>query len=170
MEDPSRICRRGPLGPLFVSPVSSFFMKAGHVLLVAAAGLFLYAFTLNAAAPGTQSSAATHAAAVPPNTTAADYLGSKACASCHQDAFDQWQRSLHIRMTKPIAEATVVGDFSSAARLNDHGRAFEFGTTDGRPFMRITFGTAKPETFRVDYTLGFKRYQGYLSTLPDGRI
>ena len=30
--------------------------------------------------------------------------------------------------------------------------------------------TAPPETFRVDYTLGAKRYQGYLSTLPDGRI
>ena len=28
----------------------------------------------------------------------------------------------------------------------------------------------KPETFRVDYTLGAKRYQGYLSTLADGRI
>jgi hypothetical protein len=29
---------------------------------------------------------------------------------------------------------------------------------------------ARPETFTVDYTLGAKRYQGYLSTMPDGRI
>ena len=29
---------------------------------------------------------------------------------------------------------------------------------------------APPETFTVDYTLGAKRYQGYLSTLPEGRI
>ena len=73
-------------------------------------------------------------------------------------------------MTKPIAEATVVGDFSGAATLADHGRSFEFGTADGKPFMRIAFGTAKPETFRIDYTLGAKRYQGYLSMMADGRI
>ena len=41
---------------------------------------------------------------------------------------------------------------------------------DGKPFMTVTFGTAPPETFAIDYTLGAKRYQGYLSTLPDGRI
>ncbi len=41
---------------------------------------------------------------------------------------------------------------------------------DGKPFMTVAFGTAPPETFAIDYTLGAKRYQGYLSTLPDGRI
>ena len=100
-----------------------------------------------------------------------DYLGSKACARCHQDAFDQWERSLHVRMTKPIAEATVVGDFTERSRFADHGRAFEFGRADGKPFMQGRVRRrAKPETFRVDYTLGAKRYQGYLSTLADGRI
>jgi predicted CXXCH cytochrome family protein len=72
-------------------------------------------------------------------------------------------------MTKPIAEAEVVGDFSGA-RLTAHGRSIEFGRASGRPFMRVSFGGRTPETFSVDYTLGFKRYQGYLSTLPDGRM
>ncbi len=36
--------------------------------------------------------------------------------------------------------------------------------------MTVAFGNRAPETFSVDYTLGAKRYQGYLSTLPDGRI
>jgi predicted CXXCH cytochrome family protein len=73
-------------------------------------------------------------------------------------------------MTKPIAEATVVGDFRQGTRFADHGRAYEFGTREGRPFVRITFGDREPEAFGVDYTLGAKRYQGYLSKLPDGRI
>ena len=73
-------------------------------------------------------------------------------------------------MTKPIAEATVIGDFSSGTRFADHGRAYEFGRKDGKPFVKIAFGDRAPETFPVDYTLGFKRYQGYLSTLPDGRM
>jgi predicted CXXCH cytochrome family protein len=99
-----------------------------------------------------------------------DYVGSRACASCHQDAYAQWERSLHIRMTKPVAEATVLGDFSGAVRLAAHGRQVEFGRRKGRPFMKIAFGAAAPETFEIDYTLGFKRFQGYLSTLPDGRM
>jgi predicted CXXCH cytochrome family protein len=101
---------------------------------------------------------------------APDYLSSKSCARCHQEAFDQWERSLHIKMTKPIAEATVLGDFSDGARFSAHGRSFEFGRADGRPFFKIAFGSTPPETFQVDYTLGSKRYQGYLSKLPDGRM
>jgi predicted CXXCH cytochrome family protein len=73
-------------------------------------------------------------------------------------------------MTKPVADALVVGDFSGDVALAAHGRSYEFGTKDGRPFIRVAYGGRAPETFQVDYTLGAKRYQGYLSTLPDGRI
>lgn len=114
------------------------------------------------------------------NPAASDYLGSEACARCHEDSFEQWQRSLHIQMTKPIAEATLLGDFREGTRFADHGRSFEFGTMSGpvgrsfsegrKPYMRIAFGDRAPETFSVDYTLGAKRYQGYLSKLPDGRM
>jgi predicted CXXCH cytochrome family protein len=148
----------------------------GNRLLVAAAALFVSALVLvGRAAPQQDVVAAPSAAAA---ATAAprygrgdthEYLGSKACARCHQEVYDRWEQSLHIRMTKPIAEATVVSDFNGA-RLTAHGRSFEFGRRDGKPFMKVSFGTRPPETFPVDYTLGFKRYQGYLSTLPDGRM
>ena len=149
-------------------------MRFGHCLLAVAASLFLITLSLRAStletAPHEQRPATTtHVATLPP-TTSGDYLGSTMCARCHQEDFDQWQRSLHIRMTKPIAEATVVGDFSEGTRFADHGRSFEFGRAGGRPFIRVAFGSGIPETFPVDYTLGHKRYQGYLSKLPDGRI
>jgi predicted CXXCH cytochrome family protein len=99
-----------------------------------------------------------------------DYLGSVACRRCHEVEHGQWERSLHIQMTRPVAEATVVGDFSGATRLAEFGRAYEFGRRNGVPFMRVAFGDRPPETFTVDYTLGAKRYQGYLSRLSDGRI
>ena len=83
---------------------------------------------------------------------------------------EQWERSLHVKMTKPVAKALVVGDFSDGTRFSDHGRAYSFGRKDGKPYMSIAFGDRLPETFPVDYTLGAKRYQGYLSTLPDGRV
>jgi predicted CXXCH cytochrome family protein len=73
-------------------------------------------------------------------------------------------------MTKPIAEATVVGDFRDGTKFADHGRSYTFGTRDGKPYVSVSYGGRVPETFGVDYTLGAKRYQGYLATLPEGRI
>ncbi len=120
--------------------------------------------------PQAQSTSAQYPAPPPSVRSNEDYLGSKACARCHEVEHTQWNNSLHIKMTKPISEALIVGDFAEGTRFADHGRAYTFGTRDGRPFMTVAFGTRAPETFSIDYTLGAKRYQGYLSTLPDGRI
>jgi predicted CXXCH cytochrome family protein len=139
-------------------------MHVGARLLVAACALFALTFTAKATPRSVESQAATS-----PESGQSAYVGSAACARCHQDDYDEWKRSLHVRMTKPIAEAEVIGDFSGA-RLTAHGRTFEFGRTNGKPYMRVSFGARTPETFSVDYTLGFKRYQGYLSTLSDGRM
>ena len=73
-------------------------------------------------------------------------------------------------MTKPIAEATIAGDFTAGTRFTDHDRSYTLGMKDGKPFMTVAFGSAPPQTFPIDYTLGAKRYQGYLSMLPDGQI
>jgi len=100
----------------------------------------------------------------------ADYVGSASCQRCHVKEHAQWKDSLHIKMTKPIAEATLVGDFSEGTAFADHGRSYTFGRKNGRPFVTVTFGQAAPETFSIDYTLGAKRYQGYLSMLPEGRL
>ena len=100
----------------------------------------------------------------------ADYLGSQACARCHDVEHQQWRNSLHVKMTKPIAEATIAGDFTAGTRFADHDRSYTLGMKDGKPFMTVAFGGAPPQTFPIDYTLGAKRYQGYLSRLPDGQI
>lgn len=107
-------------------------------------------------------------AAESPVTSA--YVGSASCERCHADEHAQWKDSLHIQMTKPIADATIVGDFSEGTTFADHDRAYAFGRKDGRPFVTVKFGQAPPETFSVDFTLGSKRYQGYLSMLPEGRM
>jgi predicted CXXCH cytochrome family protein len=140
-------------------------MRPGAALLVAACALFALTFSARAHFASAGPSAAS--GQLPSQS---DYLGSTSCARCHQEDYDEWKRSLHVRMTKPIAEAEVVGDFRPGTRLTAHGRSFEFGRDNGKPFMRVAFGGRAPETFPVDYTLGFKRYQGYLSTLPDGRM
>jgi predicted CXXCH cytochrome family protein len=99
-----------------------------------------------------------------------EYVGSAACKRCHEVAHGQWERSLHIQMTRPVATATILGNFADGTRLSESGRSYEFGRRNGVPFMRVAFGDRPPESFTIDYTLGAKRYQGYLSKLPDGRI
>jgi predicted CXXCH cytochrome family protein len=99
-----------------------------------------------------------------------EYVGSQSCAKCHDVEHTQWKNSLHIKMTKPVAEATIAGDFRDGTKFADHDRSYTFGTKAGKPFITVAFGDRAPETFTVDYTLGAKRYQGYLSTLPEGRI
>lgn len=155
-------------------------MSRGSGLLALASALFLVTLALNAGETIQADAPATKQASETPGPYAAtagsqadagsEYLGSDACASCHDVEHMQWKNSLHVKMTKPVAEATIVGDFRDGTRFADHDRSYTFGTRDGKPFVSVSFGGRPPETFTVDYTLGAKRYQGYLSTLPEGRI
>ena len=106
----------------------------------------------------------------PQNQGTTDYLGSASCEKCHQADYAGWKNSLHIKMTRPVADATVVGDFREGTKFADHDRSYQFGTKDGKPWISIAFGGNAPETFTVAYTLGAKRFQGYLAKLPEGRI
>ena len=68
------------------------------------------------------------------------YLGSASCARCHDVEHTQWKNSLHIKMTKPIAEATIAGDFREGTKFADHDRSYTFGTRDGKPYVSVSFG------------------------------
>ena len=40
------------------------------------------------------------------------YVGSTACASCHESLYTQWHSSLHPRMMRPVTTETVLADLS----------------------------------------------------------
>src|SRR5262249_18329168 len=40
-----------------------------------------------------------------------EYVGSEACRRCHESEYSSWRRTLHVQMTKPVAEARVEGAF-----------------------------------------------------------
>jgi len=117
--------------------------------------------------PGAQAGAVTAA-------TGADqsgaYVGSLACRRCHESEYASWRSTLHVQMTRPIGEATVEGDFRSGTHLEQNGRALTMEMRDGRYFISVSSLGRPAETFEVHYTLGARRFQGYLSRLPDGRI
>ncbi len=102
--------------------------------------------------------------------TLPSYTGSAACRRCHEDQYASWQRALHLKMTRGARESDVLGDFRPGTRFSKYGRSYEMSSRDGRYFITLTRRGAEPETYEVHYTLGARRFQGYLSRLPDGRI
>ena len=100
------------------------------------------------------------------------YRGSGACQRCHEGEYTSWSKTLHVQMTKPIAEARVEGAFGEdrPVRLDAYGRSYVMEKRGGRYFVSIAHGGRPAEKFEVHYTLGARRFQGYLSKLPDGRI
>jgi len=113
---------------------------------------------------------AVYAQSAAPPASAPQYVGSGACQKCHPAAYDSWKQTLHVQMTRPIAEARVEGDFRRGTRFEQYGRAYSMDSRDGRYFISVAKGGRPGEEFEVNYTLGARRFQGYLSKLPDGRI
>jgi predicted CXXCH cytochrome family protein len=157
-----------------------------RVAILLAAGFFAAAAGVAARAPGGQAPGAAAYASTPapraeppPGGTgpwwlepgdARRFVGSGRCARCHEQAYAEWRQYLHIQMTKPAADASILGDFRPGTRFAQHGRRYTMERRNDRLFISISHGGRPAETFEVHYTLGFKRVQGYLSRLPDGRI
>jgi predicted CXXCH cytochrome family protein len=100
---------------------------------------------------------------------APDYVGAAACTKCHQTEHDKWAGSRHSKMVQPATPAGVKGDFGRGS-IELHGAAYKVRSHDGAYFVTESDLTGKAEEYRVDYTLGNRRIQHYLTTLASGRI
>jgi predicted CXXCH cytochrome family protein len=96
-------------------------------------------------------------------------VGATACASCHPRIHDEWKGGRHSKMLQPATAASVVGDFSKGHVIL-RGSRYRFRVEGGQFFITETFLTGKEQEHRVEYTLGSRRIQHYLTTLEDGRI
>src|SRR6185436_8538669 len=103
-------------------------MRWPRALIAAAAVVFLTTLLRAHAQPP----ATPAAASADPAPDAAGYVGSPACQRCHAASFETWRRTLHVQMTRPIADARVLGDFTSGTRLDQYGRSYSMETRDGR--------------------------------------
>ncbi len=99
----------------------------------------------------------------------ARFVGSEACATCHQRETESWRGSHHAKAMAHASDKTVLGDFDNAS-LDYFGlrsRMFR----DGERFMIETDGPdGKPATFHIKYTFGIEPLQQYLVEFPDGRV
>ncbi len=97
------------------------------------------------------------------------YTGMAACQKCHADIHRQWTHSRHSKMVQPATAESVQGDFK-LARVKLRGQNYGLRSTAGAFFITESYLTGKPQEHRVDYTLGNRRIQHYLTTLADGKV
>jgi len=97
------------------------------------------------------------------------YVGAAACSKCHAAVNHKWTQSRHSKMIQPAGQASVVGDFSRGA-IALRGDPYILREKQGAYYITESYLSGKPQEHRVDYTLGSRRMQHYLTTLADGRI
>jgi hypothetical protein len=97
------------------------------------------------------------------------YAGAAACATCHADQQRKWSQSRHSKMVQPATEAGEKGDFTRG-RIQLRGDSYQVGQRHGGYYITESYLTGKPQEHHVDYTLGNRRIQHYLTTLADGRV
>ena len=96
------------------------------------------------------------------------FTGVERCAECHTNNYAEWKRSLHsLAMTVPT-DSTVVGNFNNASHTYG-GVTSKMYRRDGDFFMETPDAQGQRQEFRVDYTIGVRQHQAYVTRFPDGR-
>src|SRR5512141_242012 len=145
------------------------------LLLAAAAALLLVVLCgvwLKGRAPSTPQTSVPPPAVGASNVTSGTppaYVGSQACAGCHQDAFRLWQGSQHAVAMQVADDKTVLGDFN-ATEFRNFGVTTRFFRRDGKYLIRTEGPDGKTGEFEVRHVFGVYPLQQYLLELPGGHV
>ena len=102
-------------------------------------------------------------------TDAPAYAGAAACGKCHAEIQKKWAGARHSKMVQPATATSVQGDFSGR-QVVLRNEPYLLTNRAGKFYITESYLTGTPQQHRVDYTLGNRRIQHYLTTLRDGRI
>jgi predicted CXXCH cytochrome family protein len=97
------------------------------------------------------------------------FVGSDACADCHQAETALWKESQHKHAMQHANAASVRGNFDDAS-FDYFGVHSHFFKRDNKFFVETDGPDGKLATFEVKYTFGVDPLQQYLIEFPDGRI
>jgi tetratricopeptide (TPR) repeat protein len=97
------------------------------------------------------------------------FVGSEACAGCHQTETALWKDSQHKHAMQHASAATILGNFDDAG-FDHFGVHTRFFKKDNKCFVETDGPDGKLATFEVKYTFGVEPLQQYLIEFPDGRI
>ncbi|MEO8500539.1 MAG: HEAT repeat domain-containing protein [Vicinamibacteria bacterium] len=115
-------------------------------------------------APGTSASGPGRTAPDPDSS----FVGSQTCRSCHATTHSSWTNGRHSRMLQEAGPKSVIPRFAGIETLR--GKEYQLERDGDSFFIVERYLQDTPTRRRVDYTLGSRRVQHYLSRLDDGRI
>ncbi len=101
--------------------------------------------------------------------SAPEYIGSRVCGQCHQQAFADWQGSHHDLAMGEATEAHVLGDFDDV-ELTAQGVKTRFYRKGEEYYVRTDGPDGKLHDYRIAYTFGWFPLQQYLIEFPGGRL
>src|SRR5262245_45994827 len=99
----------------------------------------------------------------------ATYVGAADCNKCHAEESRKWDGSRLSKMLQPATPTSVKGDFTRGA-IQLRGLEYRLAQRDGAYYITESYLTGKAQEHRVDFTLGNRRIQHYLTKLASGRI
>ena len=97
------------------------------------------------------------------------YVGAKACSNCHQQQYQQWQKSDHFQAMRIATADSVLGDFSDS-EVTFHKIDSRFYQKDKTYFVDTLDESGNKNTFQIKYTFGFYPLQQYLIEMKNGHI
>ena len=112
-------------------------------------------------------SRATHASRG--ESSAARYVGSATCGSCHASVAERWRGSHHDLAMRVAADSTVAGDFANA-RYRYAGTTTTFSRRNGQYVVNTEGPDGAPHDYTIKYTFGAAPLQQYLIDLGGGRL
>jgi predicted CXXCH cytochrome family protein len=99
----------------------------------------------------------------------AEFVGSKACRSCHGAESERWSRSHHAAATAVATDSSVLASFNNT-KVAAGGVAEAFYRRDGQFFVHTDGPGGRPGDFAIAYTFGVAPLQQYLVALSKGRL
>src|SRR6266545_2128534 len=97
------------------------------------------------------------------------FVGAAACASCHAPVHADWKSGRHSKMIQPATPASVVADFTKQA-ITLKGQRYGLRVRNGEYFITESYLTGKEQEHKVEYTLGSRRIQHFLTTIEHGSM
>lgn len=101
------------------------------------------------------------------------YVGSEACAGCHDGQVKAWQGSHHEMAMKHATSQSVLANFSDQTLPLDgkqEGKANRFYRKGEEVWVNIAGADQTFSDFKISYTFGTYPLQQYMVEFPDGRI
>lgn len=136
------------LGTLLLLAVAIPAGFGGHLLYAKLRKLLSFYSQLTRIRAGTAVSQQPHA------QRSAEYVGSRKCAECHEEEWNQWRSSYHSKMIQSVSERpeAIVGDFSTLPENADFAREEVVYTIGGK--FKQRYMLAAPSQEAEDYVIG----------------